>query len=175
MLPDLTVDLATDRGVFSADAIDRGTKLLLLEAPPPPADGVLLDLGCGYGAIAVTLARRSPQAEVWAVDVNGRARDLAVANAEAASAANITVCHPDDVPPDLRFDAIYSNPPVRVGKKALQQLLAAWLTRLVPGAHTYLVVHKNLGSDSLAAWLGERGWTVGRLSSRMGYRILDVT
>ena len=175
VLPDLTVELVTDGGVFSADAIDRGTKLLLLEGPAPPPGGALLDLGCGYGAIAVTLARRSPNAAVWAVDVNERARALAQINAQTTAAGNVTVCSPDDVPSDLRFRAIYSNPPVRVGKAALQELLAGWLSRLEPGGHAYLVVHKNLGSDSLAAWLGRSGWTVGRMGSRMGYRLLDVT
>jgi 16S rRNA (guanine1207-N2)-methyltransferase len=174
VLPDLTLDLETDRGVFSADAVDRGTKLLLLEGPRPPPAGSLLDLGCGYGAIAVTLARRSPSASVWAVDVNERARHLAEVNADRAVARNVTVCHPDDVPPELRFAAIYSNPPVRIGKDALHDLLTTWLGRLDTGAHAYLVVHKHLGSDSLASWLSEQGRTVARLGSRMGYRILDA-
>src|SRR5665213_3216076 len=73
VLPDLTVDLQTDRGVFSGDRVDPGTKLLLQESPSPPKDGALLDVGCGYGPIAITLAHRSPAAMVWAIDVNERA------------------------------------------------------------------------------------------------------
>jgi 16S rRNA (guanine1207-N2)-methyltransferase len=175
VLPDLTVTLQTDRGVFSADAVDRGTKLLLLEAPHPPPEGDVADIGCGYGPIAVALARRSPAATVWAVDVNARARRLTEVNAATLGLSNVRVVGPDGVPPGTSLAAVYSNPPVRIGKAALQQLLGVWLERLAPGAHAYLVVHKHLGSDSLAVWLGDHGWTARRLVSRMGYRVLDVS
>jgi 16S rRNA (guanine1207-N2)-methyltransferase len=174
VLPDVTLALHTDRGVFGAEAVDRGTKLLLLEAPPPPPAGALLDLGCGYGPIAVTLARRAPKATVWAVDVNARARELTIANAAEAGVANVVVCHPGDVPSQIGFAAIYSNPPVRIGKVALRELLTVWLSRLDPGGRAHLVVHKHLGSDSLAQWLVASGFPTTRLGSRMGYRILAV-
>ena len=172
----MTLDLVTDRGVFAVEGVDAGTKLLLLEAPPPPdAEGTaVLDLGCGYGAIAVTVARRAPAATVWAVDVNERARELTAENASAAGAANVRVGAPDDVPDEVGFDAVYSNPPIRIGKAALHALLERWLDRLRPGGTAWLVVHKHLGSDSLARWLTERGHPVERLTSRMGYRILAV-
>jgi len=170
-LPDLTVDLVTDRGVFSADRIDAGTKLLLQEAPHPPTAGDLVDLGCGYGPIAVTLAHRSPDAKVWAVDVNERARSLAAANTKTL--ANVAVADPADVPSSTRFAALYSNPPIRIGKEALQELLTDWLPRCDVA---YLVINKNLGSDSLSRWMGAaHGWKVDRLVSRVGYRILKVT
>lgn len=173
-LPDLTVRLATDRGVFSVGAVDAGTRYLLIEAPPPPPAGTVLDLGCGYGPIAVALGLRAPAATVWAVDVNRRALELCRANAEAAGAANVTVAEPHDVPAGLRFDAVYSNPPVRVGKAALHDLLATWLGRLVPGGAAWLVVGKHLGSDSLARWLSAQGFTTERAGSRAGYRLLRV-
>lgn len=174
-LPDLSVELATDRGVFSAERVDPGTKVLLLEAPPPPAAGDLLDLGCGYGPIAVALASRAPGAAVWAVDVNERARTLTAENAAAAGLANVRVAAPDEVPPDVRFAAVWSNPPVRIGKSALHDLLTGWLHRLAPGAHALLVVQKHLGSDSLHRWLQQQGCAVSRRTSRMAYRVLDVT
>ena len=174
VLPDLTVSLQTDAGVFSGDRIDAGTKLLLLEAPHPPATGELLDLGCGYGPIAISLARRAPEARIWAVDVNRRARALTVANAERAGVPNVTVCAPDDVPDGIRFAAVYSNPPVRIGKAALHTLLLRWLARLEPGAKGYLVVHKHLGADSLRAWLTASDLPTDKLGSRMGYRLLEV-
>jgi 16S rRNA (guanine1207-N2)-methyltransferase len=174
-LPDLTLRLTTDRGVFSGGGIDPGTKYLLLEAPGPPATGELLDLGCGYGAIALTLASRSPGATVWAVDVNRRARELTARNAEVAGLTNVVVAEPDEVPPDVRFAGVWSNPPVRVGKAVLHEVLLRWLPRLDgPGAAAWLVVQKHLGSDSLARWLGEQGFRVSRLGSRAGYRILEV-
>ncbi len=171
-LPDMTLSLTVDRGVFAGNGVDPGTRYLLLEAPAPPAGGDLLDLGCGYGPIAVTLASRSPAATVWAVDVNERALALCTANAAAAGLSNVHVG--EQVDDAVRFDAIYSNPPIRVGKAALHDLLGAWLPRLAPGGHAYLVVQKHLGADSLARWLGEQGWTVDRLGSRVGYRLLDV-
>jgi 16S rRNA (guanine1207-N2)-methyltransferase len=174
-LPDRSFTLGTDRGVFSARQIDPGTKVLLLEAPPPPNTGELLDLGCGYGPIALTLAARAPAATVWAVDVNERARALTAANAEAAGLPNVRVAAPDDVPDDLRFAAVWSNPPVRIGKRALHELLTRWLARLDDHGHALLVVQKHLGSDSLHRWLEGEGWRVTRRASRMAYRVLDVT
>ena len=176
VLPDLHVGLTTDRGVFGAGGVDPGTKLLLLEAPTPDPVGTghLLDLGCGYGPIAVALGRRAPGATVWAVDVNERARALCEANAEAAGTTNVRAVGPDEVPDDVAFDGIWSNPPIRIGKAALHELLERWLDRLAPDAAAWLVVHKHLGSDSLARWLVEGGRPTERLTSRSGYRILRV-
>lgn len=165
----------TDSGVFSPGRLDAGTRLLLLEAPPLGAlDRRVLDLGCGWGPIACVAGLRSPAAEVLAVDVNERALRLAAGNAEANGAANVTVAHPDEVSPARRFDRILSNPPVRVGKTALRGLLATWLDRLAAGGRAHLVVHRHLGSDSLARWLAHRGHDVARLVSRSGYRLLEV-
>jgi 16S rRNA (guanine1207-N2)-methyltransferase len=172
-LDDLTLPLRTDRGVFSGAAVDAGTRYLLLEAPRPAASAHnLLDLGCGYGPITCALAARAPQAIVWGVDVNERALALCASNAADAGQANVRVG--TDVDDEVRFDAIYSNPPIRIGKPALHALLERWLARLVDDGHAYLVVQKHLGSDSLARWFDEQGWQVERLGSRAGYRILDV-
>lgn len=173
VLPDWQATLATDRGVFSPGGIDAGTKLLLLEAPSPDPEegGHLLDLGCGYGPVALTLATRAPKATVWAVDVNERARELTATNAAALGLEGVRAVAPDDVPADLRFAGLWSNPPIRVGKAALHELLLAWLPR---SATSWLVVQKHLGSDSLARWLADQGYAVERLTSRAGYRILEV-
>lgn len=175
-LPDLHLQLTTDRGVFSGGRIDPGTHYLLLEAPHPPADRpvTLLDIGCGYGPIALTLARRAPLATVWAVDVNARARELTAANAHRHGLENVHVAHPDEVPAELVVDVIYANPPIRIGNRALDALLNHWLQRLGPAGRAYLVVGRNLGADSLAKRLRTTSWQVDRLGSRAGYRILDV-
>lgn len=173
-LPDRSFTLVADRGVFSVGRVDPGTKYLLLAAPPPPPAGDLLDLGCGYGPIALTLAARAPGATVWAVDVNERALGLTRRNAAAAGLDNVVVVRPGDVPDDVRFAAIWSNPPVRIGKAALHDLLTGWLDRLAPDGHALLVVQRNLGADSLQRWLADRGWEVERRGSRMGYRLLGV-
>ncbi|MCY3578132.1 MAG: methyltransferase [bacterium] len=171
---DLDVELATDRGVFSPDELDFGTNYLLAEAPRPPQDRPMLDLGCGYGPIAVALGQWAPQAPLWAIDVNPRALELCRANLDGCGRPDAAVCHPDGVAPDVRFATIYSNPPIRIGKAALHEVLATWLGRLADDGRAYLVVNKNLGSDSLARWLNQQGWPTTRLSSRRGYRILEV-
>jgi 16S rRNA G1207 methylase RsmC len=171
---DLALELQADRGVFGSRGIDLGTRVLLNEAPEPPPQGDILDLGSGYGPIAIALARWAPRARVWAVDINQRALELTRLNAAAAAVPNVTAAAPGDVPDGVLFDAIYSNPPVRVGKAALHDLLVKWLGRLRPGGRAYLVVQRNLGADSLAAWLAAQGYQVQRLKSKKGYRILQV-
>ena len=173
-LPDVSFSLDADRGVFSAQQVDPGTKVLLLEAPPPPPAGDLLDLGCGYGPIALTLAARAPGATVWAVDVNERALALTQANAAAAGLGNVRAVAPEEVPDDVRFAAIWSNPPIRIGKPALHDLLIRWLGRLTDDGQALLVVQKHLGADSLHRWLQQQGWRVTRRASRMAYRVLEV-
>jgi 16S rRNA (guanine1207-N2)-methyltransferase len=174
LLPDVALELATDAGVFSPKRLDPGTRLLLDTAPPPPAGGNLLDLGAGYGPLALVLAARSPAATVWAVDVNQRALALTSANADRAGLPNVRSLLPGDPALPARFEVIWSNPPIRIGKQALHQLLAGWLERLAPGAAAYLVVQKNLGSDSLQEWLIRSGWTAERAAARVGYRVLKV-
>jgi 16S rRNA (guanine1207-N2)-methyltransferase len=173
-LPDRSATYTTDRGVFAAAGVDAATKYLLLDAPAPPLSGTFLDLGCGYGPIACTLAARRPEATVWAVDVNRRAVDLCAANADAQGLGNVTAAAPEAASAGP-FDLIWSNPPIRIGKDALHDMLHHWLGRLRPGATAVLVVHRHLGSDSLQRWLDTSGWPTRRLGSRDGNRLLEVT
>lgn len=173
VLPDLSVELNTDRGVFSARGVDAGT-IELLRRGTEPASGDLLDLGCGYGPIAVTLASRNPSATVWALDVNARALELTAANAAALGLSNIRPVLAGEVPPEITFTGIWSNPPIRIGKAAVHELLMTWFQRLASDGTAHLVVHKYLGADSLAAWLVEQGFTVSRRGSKRGYRLLEL-
>jgi 16S rRNA (guanine1207-N2)-methyltransferase len=175
VLPDDAFDYETDHGVFSYGRLDAGTKFLLTEAPAPPDAGVFLDLGCGAGPIALALARRRPRARVIALDVNERARDLTARNARRLGVSNLEVFDPDQADTDLRFDLIWSNPPIKVGKAVLHTMLVRWLGRLSPTGRAILVVQKNLGSDSLQRWLNAEGFATTRLGSRAGYRLLDVS
>ncbi|WP_298747845.1 methyltransferase [uncultured Serinicoccus sp.] len=175
-------EVVTAAGIFSPDGIDKGTRVLLEHAPAPPAQGRFLDLGCGWGPLALTLALESPDARVHAVDVNERALDLTRRNAALVGDADVVVTRPEDVDPDVRFDLVWSNPPIRVGKRALHELLLTWLPRLSDQeeAAAYLVVQKNLGADSLQAWLsstlpGSMGPVrVTREASSKGFRLLRV-
>ena len=169
--------LSTAAGVFSADRLDAGTAVLLRKAPlpGPGTTGTLLDLGCGYGAIAAVLATRAPNATVYAVDVNTRALDLVRDNATALDIADrVVAATPDEVPADTLFAQIWSNPPIRVGKEELHALLRRWLPRLAPDGTAWLVVGCHLGADSLQEWLTERGWPAVRHASQKGFRVLSV-
>lgn len=169
---DLKVSLTTDRGVFSATRVDKGSLVLCNATIPPPTEGDLLDLGCGYGPIAVMLASRHPDRQVWATDVNQRALELTKTNAQALKLENLLVATPDEIPQKTRFAAIYSNPPIKVGKQVLHSMLNQWLPRLENDGAAFMVVHKHLGSDSLARWLEEQRYETKRVLSSSGYRVL---
>ena len=169
--------LAAASGVFSAERLDPGTAVLLRKADLPTAatTGTLLDLGCGYGPIACVLASEAPEAAVYAIDVNARARELAGANAAALELSDrLRVLAPDEVPDDVAFDQIWSNPPTHVGKAELHALLERWLPRLAPDGVAWLVINRHLGGDSLHAWLTSLGWDVDRVGSQRGFRVLRV-
>jgi 16S rRNA (guanine1207-N2)-methyltransferase len=167
------VELVTAAGVFSPEHIDQGTRVLLDTVPQPPASGHLLDLGAGWGPIALSLGLQSPDATVWAVDVNERALDLVRRNASRLGITNINAAVPADVPADVRFAGIWSNPPIRVGKQELHAMLAHWLPRLDDGATAWLVVAKHLGAESLQRWLAtELELDVVRAANSKGFRVL---
>ena len=169
--------LSTAGGVFSPERVDAGTGVLLGHTPSPPPGGNLLDLGCGWGPIAITLALDSPHATVWAVDVNERALDLVRRNAQGLGITNINAVRPEDVPDDIGFTTIWSNPPIRVGKNELHGMLAHWLPRLDAGSDAWLVVQRNLGSDSLHRWLQATfpdEFSFVRAATNKGYRVLRV-
>jgi 16S rRNA (guanine1207-N2)-methyltransferase len=169
------LELTTANGVFSPERLDAGTSVLLSHVPAPPPGGNLLDLGCGWGPIAISLALESPRATVWAVDVNERSLELVRRNAAQLGLTNINAVTPEEVPADALFTTIWSNPPIRVGKNELHAMLLHWLPRLEPGSDGWLVVQRNLGSDSLQRWLQAelpRDFAVLRAATNKGYRVL---
>ena len=167
---------STANEVFSADGLDLGTAVLLRSAAPPADATRLLDLGCGWGVLAVALATACPGAVVDAVDVNPRALALCADNARAHRVGDrVRPLLPEDADPDARYDEIWSNPPIRIGKAALHALLLTWLPRLKPDGVARLVVGRNLGADSLQRWLNEQGWECERTASAKGFRVFAVT
>jgi 16S rRNA G1207 methylase RsmC len=169
-----TFDLTSGSGVFAQGRLDVGTAVLFRETQPPSARRYL-DLGCGYGVIGLALAAVVPGSVVRAVDVNERAVLLANENAAALGVSDrFTASAPERVPADETYDEIWSNPPIRIGKDALHDLLLTWLPRLAPGGRAVLVVGKNLGADSLQRWLGEQGWPTERVAGAKGFRVLET-
>lgn len=174
-----TLTLATDTGVFSRHGLDKGTRVLLdvmtgLQTPPPPPGSTLCDLGCGTGAIALALAVLHPDCSVIAVDVNERARHLCAANAARNNLTNVQVIAPGDFVAHGKLAVIWSNPPIRIGKEALHDLLSTWLSRLDDNGTAHLVVSKNLGADSLTAWLNNGVFVARKIASSKGFRVLGV-
>jgi 16S rRNA G1207 methylase RsmC len=165
--------LTSGSGVFARGRLDIGTSVLFRETEPP-AGGRVVDLGCGYGVIGLAVAACSPASVVTGVDVNERAVLLANENAARLGLADrYTAITPDRVPPDATYDEIWSNPPIRIGKQALHDLLLTWFARLAPSGRAVMVVGKNLGADSLQRWLDEQGYPTSRLASAKGFRVLE--
>lgn len=166
----------TAAGVFSGDGLDLGTGVLLRTHSPRPDAARLLDLGCGWGVLAIALATACPTAQVDAVDVNTRALALVRDNAAVHRVADrVRALLPHEADPDARYDEIWSNPPIRIGKEALHELLLQWLPRLAEGGVARLVVGRNLGADSLQKWLIGQGYSCARTASAKGFRVFEVT
>ncbi|MGB4136273.1 MAG: methyltransferase [Microbacterium sp.] len=171
------LEITTAGGVFSPDRLDAGTAVLFANTPPLPPGGDFLDLGCGWGPISLSMALQVPRATVWAVDVNERALDLVRRNAASLGLTNIHAVRPEDVPDDVMFRTIRSNPPIRVGKNELHEMLEHWIPRLHERSDAWLVVQRNLGADSLQRWLAATltpGYGVHRAATGKGYRVLKV-
>lgn len=180
-LAEQDVQVETSGSIFSPDGVDRGTRVLLEVVADPPAAGEFLDIGSGWGPIALTMGLLSPGADITAVEVNERAAMLTQTNAARLGIDNIRVQHPDDVSTGATFDLIWSNPPIRIGKTALHDILTRWLPTLKPGGQAWLVVAKKLGADSLLPWIqsmldakapGE--FSVRRAATDKGFRVLLV-
>ena len=168
----------TSGGIFSPDHIDAGTEALLRTVPEPPTTGNLLDIGCGWGPIALTLALESPEARVYGVDVNERALELTRRNAARCGVENLTVSTPDALDAGMSFDAIWSNPPIRVGKSELHGIMQAWIPRLATGGSAWLVIAKHLGADSFEKWLASEfsaTHVVTRAANHKGFRVVQVS
>lgn len=172
-----TLTVNTASGTFSPVRLDTGTEILISHIDLAPKDGAILDLGCGWGPITLALAMNSPQASIYGVDINPRSLALTKLNSESLNLTNVQTMTPDQIPDSLEFSGIWSNPPIRIGKKELHGLLLKWLPRLSIAGEAYLVVQKNLGSDSLQRWLAAtmpNNFEVSRFTSERTYRIIKV-
>ena len=173
-----SVTVKTASGIFSPGHVDLGTQVLLEHIDDAPLVGDILDIGCGWGPIALAIALTRPHTTVWAIDVNERSLELTRMNAGSLGLTNVKVCRPEEVPENIEFAGIWSNPPIRVGKAVLHELMLTWLPRLADDADSYLVVQKNLGADSLLRWLQEtlpKQFLSVRVDTAKAFRILRVT
>jgi 16S rRNA (guanine1207-N2)-methyltransferase len=171
---ELTLNAAA--GTFSSEKLDKGTAVLLKLSNRFPSTGRVLDLGCGWGPIGISIAKLQPGTEVWAVDVNSRSVELANQNSKELLIENFKAVTPEQLPTDLKFNEIWSNPPIRIGKPALHQLLMTYLERLTESGRAMLVVQKQLGAESLLSWLADQNsqWRVTRVLNEKGYWVIEV-
>jgi 16S rRNA G1207 methylase RsmC len=172
-----TFNLTAASGTFSSTRLDAGTRILLKESSFFPSEGTILDIGCGWGPISIAIAALRPATNVIGLDVNARSLELAASNASQLGLKNFKAVRADAIAQDLLFDGIWSNPPIRVGKAVLHELMETWIPRLKPGASAMLVVQKQLGAESFQKWLGDsfKGFNVSRHSIDKGYRVIRVT
>ncbi len=170
------LELEAASGTFSSGRLDAGTAVLLKHDDHFPKDGNVLDIGCGWGPIGLSIASLQKNSTVYGIDINQRSIEQSNLNSKSLGLKNFTAMHSRDLPEDLRFSAIWSNPPIRVGKKILHELMESFIPRLEPGGRAMLVVQKNLGADSFQRWLSNRfpEAEVSRVGTDKGYRVISL-
>ncbi len=167
-----TLVFDTDSGVFSRDAVDFGTALLL-DTLPDELTGDVLDMGCGYGVIGVCVGKHFPDTHVIMSDVNERACELACVNAEK-NGVSARVCAGDGYASlsDERFDCILQNPPIRAGKAVIYTMFAEGAARLKNGGALWLVIRKQQGAPSAMTYLKTLFGNVEAVEKKAGYWII---
>ena len=161
----------TDAGVFSKGELDQGTRLLLDALPP--LSGEVLDLGCGWGAIGVALARVNPDAQITMADVNRRALSLAEENARH-NGVNVRCVESDGMSAlmDGRYRSVVTNPPIRAGKQVIYRMFADAARVLEPDGALYLVIRKQQGAESCMKYLKTLYGSVEKLDKSAGFWVL---
>lgn len=164
----------TDRGVFSPDRIDPGTRLLIEGMNIHPGE-MVLDLGAGYGPIGIAAAPLAAPGRVYLTEVNARAAELARENIRLNDIENAEVRVGDGLAPvaDMRFDVILTNPPIRAGYAVVFPLLEAAVERLKPGGRLYVVARVRQGAKTLAAKMASLGLEVNEAKRASGYRLYE--
>lgn len=168
-----TFTFMTDASVFSRRGIDYGT-YALIERLPLPLQGDVLDLGCGYGPIGLSVAVFSPEASVTLVDINRRALELCRINAEKNGLDPMEVVLSDGVSalPGRYFHWIITNPPIRAGKRIVYRLFEQAYERLQESGEFWLVIHKKQGAPSALKKLQTLFPEVMVVARDKGYRII---
>lgn len=163
----------TDAGVFSRDGIDPGTRALI-EALPA-LSGRALDLGCGWGASGVPVAWKNPDCQVLMTDINQRAAELARQNAARNGVKNVSVVTGDGFENvEGAFDAVFTNPPIRAGKKTIYEFFAQAMDRLNAGGSLYIVIRKQQGAPSALKYLSEIAASAKVIDRSGGYWIIQA-
>lgn len=171
-LNDTIFKFYTDNGVFSKKGLDFGTRNLLDNINLESVSGRVLDLGCGYGAIAIMLSKLSKAREIIGTDVNDRALHLAKKNAKLNKCQNTNFIK-SDAYDELEglFDVIITNPPIRAGKKILHKIVFGAKNHMKKSSELYIVINKNHGAKSLIKEL-EKMYFVEIINKNKGFFVI---
>jgi 16S rRNA (guanine1207-N2)-methyltransferase len=169
-----TFKFTSDSGVFSKKEVDFGSRLLIEAFIFPDTEGDILDVGCGYGPIGISLANACPERQVVMVDVNERALELSEKNARNNGVTNVTI-QKSDLFEDIKnkqFASILSNPPIRAGKKVVHQLLEETYNHLYEGGDLWIVIQKKQGAPSAMEKMKSVFGNVEVVLKKKGYYII---
>ena len=167
----------TDNGVFSKSRIDEGSYIFLKVLLPLQLTGRILDLGCGYGPIGLTIAQNSKEARVDLADINSRALALASRSSERLNLnSRVTILH-SDIYEKIEgiYDSIVVNPPIRAGKVVTYSMYSGSKAHLIDGGSLYIVIRKKQGAESAFKYLETVFENVSVLHKEKGYWIIKAT
>lgn len=164
----------TDNGVFSKGEVDFGSKLLIETFEIPVIQGDILDVGCGYGPIGLSMASIMADRTIHMVDVNLRALGLAKENADLNGIRNVQIYESDKLEgiKGNKFAAILTNPPIRAGKKTVHDIFEQSYERLLEGGELWIVIQKKQGAPSAIEKLEQLFSNVETVTKKKGYFIL---
>lgn len=172
---DRTFSLKTDVGVFCKDRIDEGTFAFLKALIPLHLAGRVLDVGCGYGALGLTLAAFEPKTRFYLIDVNARAIALCAENQKTLGLTNVETFI-SDIYQNVtgKYDSIVTNPPIRAGKKVIYAMFDGAWDYLVDGGSLFIVIRKSLGAPSASAHIAKVFGNCTLLTREKGYYIYQA-
>lgn len=167
----------TDNGVFSKSRIDEGTYIFLKVLVPLRLSGRILDLGCGYGPIGLTIAQNSLQARVDLADINSRALALASRSVAELNLNSRVTCLHSDIYEKIEgpYDSIVVNPPIRAGKVVIYQMFSGAKQYLIDGGSLYVVIRRKQGAESALKYIETVFENVSVLHKEKGYWIIKAT
>ncbi len=165
----------TDAGVFSKSEVDFGSRVLIDAFKMPNINGAILDVGCGYGPIGLSIANANPDRTVYMMDINERAVTLSQKNAQVNGVQNVRIFVSDGlsmVDTDVEAAAILTNPPIRAGKETIFRFYDGAYDRLVPSGELWVVIQKKQGAPSTVSYLEEKFSEVDIVEKKKGYWIV---
>ena len=173
----LHMSLWTDNGVFSKSRVDEGSFAFLKVLLPLNLTGKILDLGCGYGTIGLTIAMATPEARVDLADINTRALALCERNAQELGLSQRVTILQSDIYSKIegQYDSIVVNPPIRAGKRVTYAMYEGAKQRLIDGGCLYVVIRKAQGAESASKYIQELFGNIEMIDRHKGYHVYRAT